>query len=114
MRLVHHDQIPARQPGPVRPLQGAEPEEAYVANTVTFSNGRTQSTSSPTAVVSGKAASAPRRDDTPTTGPVRPAARHAASVWASRSSDGTSTSTRPARSLSALRAATRVFPDPSS
>ncbi len=83
-----------------------------MANTVTLSNGRTQSTSSSTSVVLGKTTSSPRRDETPTIGPARPASRHAASVWVSRSSEGTSTSTRPARSSSALRAATRLLPDP--
>jgi hypothetical protein len=88
------------------------PREAYVAKTVTLSSGRTHSTSSPTSVVFGKGASSPRKDETPIIGPVRPPARHAASVWASRSREGTRTSTRPAPSSSALRAATRVLPEP--
>ncbi len=83
-----------------------------MANTVTLSNGRTQSTSSPGSVVFGNDACPPRSDDTPITGPVRPPSRHAASVWASRSSDGTRTRTRPARRRSAARTATRLLPDP--
>lgn len=83
-----------------------------MANTVTLSNGHTQATSSPTSVVVGKDTSSLRGEDTPIIGPRQPPSRHAASACARRSSEGTSTSTRPARSSSALRTATLVFPDP--
>ncbi len=88
------------------------PRLAYVAYTVTLSRPRVHSTSSSTSVVLGKDTSSPRREDTPSIGPRRPPSRHAASVWASRSREGTRTSTRSAWSSSALRTATWVFPDP--
>lgn len=83
-----------------------------MANTVTRSRPRHHSTSSSTSVVLAKPTSSPRSEDTPSTGPVRPPSRHALTLWASRSSEGTRTSTRPARSFSEPCAATKVFPDP--
>lgn len=81
-----------------------------MANTVTLSKARTQATSSATSVVFGNDTSShPHREDTPTIGPVRPPSRHASLVRVSRFSEGTSTSRRPARSSSALRA---VFLEP--
>ncbi len=89
------------------------PSEAYVANTVTRSTGRApQRASSAGSVVVGRPASSPRSEHTAKARPVRPPSRQAAAVCTSRSREGTSTSTRPARSSSAEPTATRDLPEP--
>ncbi len=112
MGFVHDDQVPSRQSRGMGALECAHTEGG-----VGGEHGDLVERADPgdqlvhvRGVREGRLR--PPEDETPITGPVRPPSRQAASVCASRSSEGTSTSTRPACSSSALRTATSVLPEP--